>query len=135
MADILELKRMLLAQAEAVAEHLLPAGKREGHEWRAGSIAGEPGRSLAVHLDGRKAGVWADFNGGEGGDLIDLWAAVKHLDLPAALDEIRAWLGLPRPSHCSRPSRALCSTLTPARYDLWGALLRRLRDNVRICSR
>jgi twinkle protein len=104
MADILELKRMLLAQAEAVAEHLLPAGKREGHEWRAGSIAGEPGRSLAVHLDGRKAGVWADFNGGEGGDLIDLWAAVKHLDLPAALDEIRAWLGLPRPS-LQRPTR------------------------------
>jgi twinkle protein len=98
MADILELKRMLASQAQAVAEHLLPAGKREGHEWRAGSIAGEPGHSLGVHLDGRKAGVWTDFNGGQGGDLIDLWAAVKRLDLAAALDDIRAWLGVPRPT-------------------------------------
>ena len=101
MSDIVELKRLLAAQAQAVAEHLLPAGKREGREWRAGSVAGEPGRSLGVHLGGPKAGIWCDFgsdaNGQEGGDLIDLWMAVKRVDLATALDEIRAWLGIERP--------------------------------------
>ena len=54
MTDIVELKRMLVARAQAVAEHLLPAGKREGHEWRVGSVDGEPGQSLGVHLTGER---------------------------------------------------------------------------------
>jgi twinkle protein len=96
MTDIVEIKRLLAARAPSVAAHLLPHGKREGHEWRAGSTDGEPGRSLGVHLSGEKAGVWRDFNGEEGGDLIDLWRATRRLDLPAALDDIRRWLGLER---------------------------------------
>lgn len=97
MADIVELKRMLASQARAVAEHLLPAGKRQGQEWRAGSVAGEAGASLGVHLDGHKAGVWSDFSTGQGGDLIDLWCATRRLDLNSALGEVRAWLGVERP--------------------------------------
>jgi len=97
MSDISELKRLLAAQAQAVAEHLLPAGKREGQEWRVGSIAGEPGHSLGVHLAGQKAGVWRDFGTEDGGDLIDLWVAARRVTLTAALGEIRAWLGIDRP--------------------------------------
>jgi twinkle protein len=97
MADIVELKRMLAAQARSVAEHLLPAGKRQGHEWRAGSASGEAGHSLGVRLDGPKAGVWSDFSTGQSGDLIDLWMAVKRLDLTAALHDVRRWLGVERP--------------------------------------
>jgi twinkle protein len=104
MTDIVELKRLLAARAEAVAEHLLPAGRREGQEWRVGSVAGEQGRSLAVHLAGQKAGVWSDFSTAQGGDLIDLWTAVRAVALPAALDDIRRWLGVPRPRlHQPRP--------------------------------
>lgn len=98
MADIVELKRMLAARAQTVAEHLLPAGKREGHEWRAGSVGGDAGKSLSVHLDGTKAGVWADFSADGSGDLIDLWMAVRRVDLATALDDIRAWLGVERPT-------------------------------------
>jgi twinkle protein len=97
MTDIIELKRILSGRAQAVAEHLLPAGRRQGHEWRVGSAAGEPGESLGIHLDGQKAGVWSDFATGQAGDLIDLWCAVKRLDLVAALDDIRAWAGIQRP--------------------------------------
>ena len=78
LSDIVELERLPAAQAQAVAEHLLPAGKREGREWRAGSIAGEPGHSLGVHLGGPKAGAWRDVSTdgatGQGGDLIDPWS-------------------------------------------------------------
>jgi twinkle protein len=97
VSELPELKRELENRIEAVMQHLLPAGKRSGHEWRAGSIMGDQGQSLGVHLAGEKTGVWSDFSTGESGDVIDLWKAARGLDLVTALDEIRAWLGVERP--------------------------------------
>src|SRR5262245_21994840 len=91
------LKRALADRAQAVAEHLLPAGKKDAHEWRAGSRDGEPGKSLGVHLTGHKAGVWSDFATGESGDLLDLWMAVKGIDFVTAMNEARDFLGIERP--------------------------------------
>src|SRR5690625_121674 len=104
MADILEVKRLLASRAQAVAEYLLPNGIKQGNEWRVGSVAGEKGRSLGIHLAGAKAGVWADFASGEGGDLLDLWQAVHRVSLVQALDEARTWLGVERPTW-QRPAR------------------------------
>jgi len=105
LSDITAIKRALHGRAMEVAEHLLPKGRLHGHEWAVGSVQGEPGESLKVCVRGAKAGVWSDFaQGGEGGDLIDLWCAVKGLRLPQALDEIRAWLGIERPRF-ERPER------------------------------
>jgi hypothetical protein len=74
---------------------LLPNGVREGREWRIGSIAGEPGRSMAVHLEGGKAGVWSDFSSGQTGDALDLVAAVLYGgDKKQAVRWARGWLGL-----------------------------------------
>lgn len=96
MSDIIAVKRALNDRVDAVCEALFPNGRRMGHEWRVGSLSGEPGDSLGVHLTGHKVGVWKDFATGEdGGDLIDLWCKVKGLDLPDALKEIKGWLGLP----------------------------------------
>lgn len=103
MTDIVELKRLLSTQVQSVAERLLPAGKRDGPEWRAGSTSGDAGKSLGVHLAGPKAGIWSDFGTGEGGDLIDLWMAVKRVELPTALDEIRAFLGVKKAEPYRRP--------------------------------
>lgn len=104
MADILEVKRRLASRAQAVAEYLLPNGVKQGNEWRVGSVAGEKGQSLGVHLAGSKAGVWSDFATGEGGDLLDLWMAVRRVSLVQALDEARAWLGIEAPT-LHRPAR------------------------------
>lgn len=104
MADILEVKRRLASRAQAVAEYLLPNGIKQGNEWRVGSVAGEKGKSLGVHLAGSKAGVWSDFATGEGGDLLDLWMAVRRVSLVQALDEARAWLGIEAPT-LHRPAR------------------------------
>ena len=49
-----------LAQAELLLQDWFPAGKRVGHEYVVGSLAGEPGRSLSVSL---RTGKWADFGG------------------------------------------------------------------------
>lgn len=117
MSDLSTLKRLLATQAGAVAAYLLPQGIREGREWCAGSVRGEPGHSLKVCISGGKAGVWQDFaEGGESaGDMIDLWQAVRGCDLPKALDEIRSYLGVEQPNFerddrrvYRRPERPKC---------------------------
>ncbi|MFC7332926.1 AAA family ATPase [Rhodocista pekingensis] len=130
MTEITEVKRALTDRALEVAEHLLPRGVLEGREWCAGSIQGEPGRSLKACVKGAKAGTWCDFaEGGDGGDLLDLWCAVKGIDLPAALDEARGWLGLEKPRfekrertyrrpekpRCTAPQSAVLEYLTRER--------------------
>lgn len=105
MADILEVKRRLADRTLAVAEYLLPAGRKEGAEWRCGSTGGEAGKSLGVHLSGEKAGVWSDFTTGESGDLLDLWCATKGVKLADALDAARDWLGMERPKPYREPKR------------------------------
>ena len=45
-----DIAAQLASQAEDLCRHLLPAGRREGREWRCGSVQGEPGKSLNVHL-------------------------------------------------------------------------------------
>jgi twinkle protein len=99
MANISEISRQLNSRAEEIARRLLPNGRRDGHEWRAGSIGGEKGDSLGVHLSGDKAGVWSDFAAGKSGaDLLDLWAAVKGIGLSEALREAKSYLGIVEPS-------------------------------------
>jgi hypothetical protein len=93
--DAREISRMLAGRIDALAREMLPHGKRTGPEWRAGSVAGEAGQSLAVRLSGAKAGVWSDFSSGEGGDALDLVAAVLYRgDIGSALTWSRRWLGL-----------------------------------------
>lgn len=91
--DIGAIAAMLANRIEPLCAELLPAGIREGAEWRIGSIAGEPGRSMAVHLRGAKAGVWYDWAAGIGGDALDLAAQVLFRgDKRQAVRWARAWL-------------------------------------------
>lgn len=98
---VTEIAHMLATRAQAVAEMLLPNGRKDGAEWRLGSTAGEKGQSLGVHLSGDKAGVWSDFSTGEKGDLLDLWCAVRSVTLAEAIEQARNWLGIERPARFS----------------------------------
>lgn len=89
-----ELSALLARDASAVAMMLLPNGRRNGREWCVGSVAGEEGRSMAVCLDGPKAGVWSDFATGQGGDLIDLWQQVRGLSFVETLQQVQQYLGV-----------------------------------------
>ena len=89
-----ELSQALAQRAVDVAEYLLPGGKKKGAEWKAGSVSGEAGDSLGVHLTGHKAGVWRDFNADVGGDLLDLWRAVRGCSLADAIREAKTYLGI-----------------------------------------
>lgn len=105
MSDITEISRLLSSRAQSVAEYLLPRGRKEGQEWRVGSVDGEPGQSLGVHLAGSKAGVWAEFNSGEAGDLLDLWQQARRVSLSQALSEAREWLGIKRQEPYREPKK------------------------------
>ena len=92
-----EVSQQLAQRAEDIARRLYPDGKRHGSEWCVGSIDGEEGKSLKIHLKGNKAGVWSDFATGDGGDLLDLWARRNNLTIGEALKQACEHLGIKRP--------------------------------------
>ena len=90
-----EIAQRLAARIVELSAFLLPAGHREGAEWRCGSLAGEPGNSVGVHLTGAKAGVWSDFSTTEQkGDALDLVREVLGLKIGDAIRWSLRWLGL-----------------------------------------
>lgn len=104
---------MLAAQIGHLAPELLPAGRRDGRHWRCGSLAGEPGQSLAINLIGSKAGIWHDFHTGEAGDALDLVAGVLFRgDRRAAMAWARRWLGLSEAGAVPAPKPRLPSPIT-----------------------
>ena len=99
-----ELSILLAGKAESVAAYLLPAGRKHGAEWRVGSADGDAGKSLSVRVRGDKSGVWKDFATGEGGDLLDLWCAVRRCSVSDAMREAKQWAGVrDEPSLVSAP--------------------------------
>lgn len=89
-----ELSARLAESAAAVAEYLLPKGKRVAGEWKAGSVSGEEGQSLSVRVAGAKRGVWRDFAADLGGDMLDLWAACRACSIGQAMVEAKGYLGI-----------------------------------------
>ena len=95
--DFEAVKSAALAQAPILLAEWL-GGARHGNEWHAERRAnGGPGDSWKVNLD---SGVWKNFSGSEkGGDLIDLYANLKHLDLGPACDELAEIVGVNSSPH------------------------------------
>lgn len=95
--DVGQIKTQLAARVESITRDLLPNGQKHGNEWCVGSIEGERGQSLKIRLTGEKAGIWNDFAAGEGGDLLDLYCALKHCNLSDALKWAKELLGIRDP--------------------------------------
>ena len=120
MTDITNIKRMLAERAQEVASMLLPNGKRDCDEWRVGSIDGEAGKSLGVHLRGNKAGVWSDFASGDSGDLIDLWGRVRACGLSETLAQVKSYLGVQDLEPFHKPKREYKKPTVPAAAAISG---------------
>jgi len=111
-----------LARASVLVPQWLPGGRREGHEWRCGSIRGEPGTSFAVNLN---TGAWADFasDSDRGGDLIALYAAIfTDGDQGKAARELAQSLAMeprtsPAPARKSAPKRTPWQPVLPVPAD------------------
>ncbi|KZM38103.1 toprim domain-containing protein [Bartonella bacilliformis] len=132
MSTLIEVKQKLLLYVQAIAEMLLPQGRKKGNAWIIGNIHGEAGQSLSLCLSGSKAGLWYDFAEGIGGDLLDLWCAVKGIPLSAALEEARAYLNLSRPKPFMAPRRTYCLPPPPKGHDPSGVVKSYLHHERRI---
>lgn len=114
---VTEIAERMAQDAEGIAAYLFPSGKLIGHEWCVGSIGGEPGCSLKVNC-GNRAGVWKDFAGGEkGGDLIDLYMAVKGCTKKEAVDFGKQWCKIVDPTFTNTKSVKARKPLAPLKRD------------------
>lgn len=112
---ISDLTAALARNAEAVCQHYLPDGRREGRYWMVGDVQGAPGRSMYVRLTGPdsgkgRAGKWVDAATNEHGDLLDIIRESCGLvDFAEAAREARRFLSLPQPDASSEPKPRLSS--------------------------
>lgn len=91
-----ELADCLARDAEAVCRHYLSAGHKAGNYWIAGDISNNKGRSLYVHLTGKRRGRWADAATAQYGDMLDLVRETCGLvDFHDVADEARRFLNQP----------------------------------------
>jgi putative DNA primase/helicase len=75
-----------LTALESLLTEWFPAGHREGHEYKVGSLSGEPGRSLSINT---RTGIWKDFSTDAGGsDPISLLAAIRSGSMKDAAIEL-----------------------------------------------
>ena len=103
--DADEVKRSLASNAENVCRLLFPNGRRKANEWHIGSLDGEAGSSMRIHLEGNKAGIWADFSSDHrGSNLLELWRATKQVTFKEALDQAREYLGVAHHNHQIKPA-------------------------------
>lgn len=104
-----ELNHLLVNDIERVVKYLLPSVKIKGSEAMAGSVGGEDGESLKIHLRGSKAGYWADFASGQhkGKSLIGLWSACRNVEYKEAIKQIKDWLGIKEVNKFYKNPRAI----------------------------
>jgi twinkle protein len=90
-----ELSQILKTNVEQVCMELLPNGKRDGRNWIAGGVTGEPGKSLKVALSGELQGRFCDFAvADDRGDLLDLWQMTRSVNLVEACRQAKNFLGI-----------------------------------------
>ena len=97
--DTDQLKQDVLMRLENILFYLFPAGDVRNGKFYVGDTAGCRGKSLVVDLYGSKAGLWHDFETGEGGDIFTLWGAAKGIgnsrnDFPKIVESLSEYLGI-----------------------------------------
>lgn len=89
------IRSQLAASAAHFVASIFPAAVFSRKEARIGNIHGDPGGSLAIELQGQRAGLWSDFGdpNQKGGDLITLYQQHHRLSFPIALEHCAEWIG------------------------------------------
>ncbi len=107
-----ELAQRLGWQAEAVCQHYLSNGRRQGNYWLVGDVRNTPGRSMFVRLTGPEsgkgaAGKWTDSATGEHGDLLDVIRdSLGLVEFADIAEEAQRFLSLPQPEPMPQPRQS-----------------------------
>lgn len=105
-----DMTERLARNAEAVCQHYLPNGRREGRYWMIGDVHNTPGRSMYVRLNGPvagkgAAGKWTDAATAEHGDLLDIIReSCGLINFKDVAKEARRFLSLPQPEPNNDPT-------------------------------
>lgn len=84
--DFQQINGHALSALETLVHEWFPQGHKEGHEFKVGSLSGEPGRSMSINL---RTGAWKDFASDAGGsDPISLLAAIRSVSMADAAREL-----------------------------------------------
>jgi putative DNA primase/helicase len=111
--DFAAINAAALSSLESLLYEWFPHGHREGHEFKIGSLSGEPGRSLSINT---RTGVWKDFSSDAGGsDPISLLAAIRSCSMKDAATEIgeRFRTGIESQGVTAAPKPAAAAEWTP----------------------
>jgi hypothetical protein len=98
--SVREIELQLRGRVEAVVRECLPNAVREGPYMKVGSVGGERGNSLVVHLQGESKGMWNDYGAtpktpAGSGDMLGMIAVTKFGgELGEAVKWAKSWLGL-----------------------------------------
>jgi putative DNA primase/helicase len=110
------LKKVLRENIETLCRHFFPNGKKAGEEWQVGSLQGEEGRTLNIHLGTDRAGIFHDFNTGEHGDFVMAVKLSRGLGFVEAALEIGRALGINLEQSSSSNSASGGNRTSGARY-------------------
>ena len=111
--DFAAINAAALSSLESLLHEWFPHGHREGHEFKIGSLSGEPGRSLSINT---RTGVWKDFSSDAGGsDPVSLLAAIRSCSMKEAATEIgeRFRTGIESAGVTAAPKPAAAAEWTP----------------------
>jgi putative DNA primase/helicase len=111
--DFAAINAAALSSLESLLHEWFPHGHREGHEFKIGSLSGEPGRSLSINT---RTGVWKDFSSDAGGsDPVSLLAAIRSCSMKDAATEIgeRFRTGIESQGVTAQPKPAAAAEWTP----------------------
>jgi predicted P-loop ATPase len=99
--DFDSINARLLGDYLAILKEWFPNGKKIGPDWCVGSLAGEPGESLKIHV---RKGIWADFaTGDKGSDPVSLYAAIHGIPQGEAAKRLGG-AHQPAPARAQKPA-------------------------------
>lgn len=115
-------ENFVLKNLPALLLAVYPAGTKSTNEFRIGDLAGNPGSSLSICLQGPKAGIWIDHATGESGGILKLLAArfgLAMLNVDAILTKAKQHL---QSADGNSPAHAVLPTPThfAAEWDYLG---------------
>ena len=90
-----EIAQRLADCIDSTLTHLLGGnGQKQNKHMCYADKQGGRGKSMKVTLNGPHRGNWRDFNTGERGDLLDLWALSRSINIVDAMVDSQRWLGI-----------------------------------------
>jgi len=86
--DAAEVKAAISHKLDRIIKDIFPKAKKDGREFRIGSLSGDEGKSMSISTDPTKMGAWYDHNGSGEGDIFNILEATLGLNYGDAITHL-----------------------------------------------